>query len=299
MNIITKIGRRLSDLLNPGAPALEGASPTSGASKARAKSRRASAPPGESDAAKVRKDWLALLGGILDAIAPFATSADDDSDEAVVRRMGTEALLHGIEALEWMGSIPNRADSDSNGGESRVIAQLRKDSKLGAKRRATLGALSLGEIAPRLSHALERAASVHLAGRGSDVAVVDGQRVRSEREEQVSPAVRRRCTLICFQAYAREVFDLRDQLELAASANPSLASAPRAVTKAFARAKVDEVRPVSGDVLELARARAVGFEDGEANDRIVRVAKPGIAYAGTVLRKAEVVVTRRRATKES
>ncbi len=235
---------------------------------------------------ELRKDWLALLRGLVDAIAPFAGEVDEESDRAMIRRMGGDALRAGIEALEWLE------------GEPKARKVLR--SLVSKKSRASaIAKLSMTELTPRLSPTFERAASVHLAGAVSDVVVSeDGRRARIEKDAEIPLEVRQRALLVCFSAYARELYDLRQQFQLARAANPALPAAGDAISKAFRVANIVEIRPAAEAPLDLATARAVGFQDGSENDRVVSVRKVGMSYRTIVLRKAEVVVSRQQRAKQ-
>jgi hypothetical protein len=198
-----------------------------------------------------RTDLTQLIRGFADAAA-LAESTPGPA-QAMVDRMLVRAARDAAQILAW--------------GGKRV-----------APRTLTSGAGGRGR-----ARFVERA---ELATAPAEVPVALAQVHRAFADDPD----RRPALVAMFLETGRRTEGLVEQLRLAAQADAALAPSVRALVRALPRARLRPFRPRVRSVADFDRMRATGYVDGKPG-RVVEVAREGLAWHGTVLRKADVIVS--------
>jgi hypothetical protein len=196
-------------------------------------------------------DWACLIRGIAGTGA--LAEAHTGPVQAMIDRMLVRTARDGAQALAWAG---NPLDL------SRVTAGAGRSSRRRFADRAEL-ATAPAEV---------------------PVALAQVQRAFDGDPDRAAALV------AMFLETARRAEALVDQLELAGQADGALASAADALARTLPRARLRPFRPRLRSVADFDRMRATGYVDG-APGRVAQVARPGLAWRGNVLRKADVIIS--------
>lgn len=196
-------------------------------------------------------DWTQWIRGIASSAA--VAEAAPGAAQAMSDRMLVRTARDGAQALAWAGHPVDLA---------RLVAGA---GKLGRARFA------------------ERAQLVAVPAE-VPVALAQVQRAFAGDSDR-GPAL-----VAMFLETGKKAEQLADQLALAAQAEPALAVAAHALTRALVRARLRPFKPRARSLADFDRVRATGYVPGKPG-RVVEVARAGLAWHGHVLRKADVIVS--------
>lgn len=196
-------------------------------------------------------DWTKLIRGLTTAGATLPPASERTSAVAMVERMLKRAARDGAQALAWAGQPVQLA---------RVIAGA------GAQGRAAF------------------AHSAELAACGGELPAGLLRVARAFDDDND----RRHALVAMFIEAGRRVEQLVEQLEFAAASEPSVEDAARKLASALPRAQLRQFRPRGA--ADFDRVRAVDYAALGKPGHILEIRRPGLAWHGCVLRKADVVV---------
>jgi hypothetical protein len=200
-------------------------------------------------------DWSRLVRGYADAAAVFASEGDRAPAYQMCERMLVRAAKEGAGALAW-AHHPLALPALVAGAGRRVRAQL-----------AALAELATVPVAVPVAFA-----QVHRA---------------FADDEAREPAL-----VAMFLEAARKAELLVEQLALAGQTELLARDAADRLERALPRAHLHAFRPRIRTVADFDRVRATGYTDAPARlaGRVAEVTRPGLAWYGHVLRKADVIV---------